>query len=119
MIKRFLTLYERKGWFGIGAFLMLILVVVPIINLWVTETSPFHLSDYLVLLLGKIMCYAIVALAMDLIWGYTGILSLGQGLFFALGGYVFGMHLMRMIGTEGQYGSLLPDFMVFLDWKAY
>ncbi len=119
MVKRFLTLYEKKGWFGIGAFLALILVIAPIINLWVPETSPFHLSDYLVLLLGKIMCYAIVALAMDLIWGYTGILSLGQGLFFSLGGYAFGMHLMRMIGTEGQYGSLLPDFMVFLDWKAY
>lgn len=119
MIKRFLTLYGKKGWLGIGTFLVLILVIVPIINLWVPEASPFHLSDYLVLLLGKIMCYAIVALAMDLIWGYTGILSLGQGLFFALGGYVFGMHLMRMIGTEGQYGSLLPDFMVFLDWKEY
>jgi len=65
------------------------------------------------------MCYCIVAVAMNLIWGYTGILSLGHGLFFALGGYAFGMYLMRMIGREGQYQSDLPDFMVFLDWKAY
>src|ERR1044071_754257 len=65
------------------------------------------------------MCYAICALAMDMIWGYTGVLSLGHGLFFALGGYAMGMYLMRMIGTAGQYGSTLPDFMVFLDWKDY
>ena len=68
-------------------------------------------------LLGKIMCYAIVALAMDLIWGYTGILSLGHGVFFALGGYAMGMYLMRQIGRDGVYRSDLPDFMVFLDWK--
>jgi urea transport system permease protein len=68
-------------------------------------------------LLGKIMCYAIAALAMDLIWGYTGILSLGHGLFFALGGYAMGMYLMRQIGRDGSYKSDLPDFMVFLDWK--
>jgi urea transport system permease protein len=75
------------------------------------------LSDYMVSLIGKIMCLAICALAMDLIWGYTGILSLGHGLFFALGGYVMGMYLMRQIGAEGVYQSELPDFMVFLDWK--
>ena len=80
---------------------------------------PFHLSDYWVTLVGKIMCYAIVALAMDLIWGYAGILSLGHGLFFALGGYAMGMYLMRSIGHDGVYQSDLPDFMVFLDWKAY
>jgi urea transport system permease protein len=68
-------------------------------------------------LIGKIMCYAICALAMDLIWGYSGILSLGHGLFFALGGYMMGMYLMRQIGRDGQYQSDLPDFMVFLDWK--
>ena len=83
------------------------------------QGQPFHLSDYTVALVGKIMCYAIVALAMDLIWGYTGILSLGHGLFFALGGYAMGMYLMRQIGHDGQYQSDLPDFMVFLDWKAY
>ena len=81
--------------------------------------SALHVSDYAVTLGGKIMCYAIVALAMDLIWGYTGILSLGHGLFFALGGYAMGMYLMRSIGREGVYHSELPDFMVFLDWKAY
>ncbi len=69
-------------------------------------------------LLGKILCYAVVAVAMDLIWGYAGILSLGHGLFFALGGYAFGMYLMRGIGRDGSYQSDLPDFMVFLDWKA-
>ena len=83
------------------------------------RTASFHLSDYTVTLVGKIMCYAIVALAMDLIWGYTGILSLGHGLFFALGGYAMGMYLMRSIGHDGVYQSDLPDFMVFLDWKAY
>ena len=80
--------------------------------------SAFHLSAYTVTLVGKIMCYAIVALAMDLIWGYTGILSLGHGLFFALGGYAMGMYLMRPIGRDGEYQSDLPDFMVFLDWKS-
>jgi urea transport system permease protein len=80
--------------------------------------SFFHVSDYAVALVGKIMCYAICALAMDLIWGYTGILSLGHGLFFALGGYMMGMYLMRQIGTDGNYKSNLPDFMVFLDWKT-
>src|SRR5690606_7669696 len=80
---------------------------------------PMHLSAYWVSLAGKIMCYAIVALAMDLIWGYAGILSLGHGLFFALGGYAFGMYLMRQIGSDGQYRSHLPDFMVFLDWKEF
>ena len=86
-------------------------------NLFAPADSPLHLSDYAVALVGKIMCYAIVALAMDLIWGYTGILSLGHGLFFALGGYMMGMYLMRQIGRDGQYKSDLPDFMVFLDWK--
>jgi len=94
-------------------------VVVPLCNLAVPAGSIFHVSDFMVTLIGKIMCYAIVALAMDLIWGYTGILSLGHGLFFALGGYAMGMYLMRSIGHEGVYQSDLPDFMVFLDWKAY
>jgi urea transport system permease protein len=80
--------------------------------------SIWHLSDFAVALVGKIMCYALCALAMDLIWGYTGILSLGHGLFFALGGYVMGMYLMRQIGLDGNYKSPLPDFMVFLDWKT-
>ena len=97
--------------------LALVLVLVPLLNLAVPAGSPFHLSDYAVQLTGKIMCYAICALAMDLIWGYTGILSLGHGVFFALGGYAMGMYLMRQIGRDGNYRSDLPDFMVFLDWK--
>jgi len=79
---------------------------------------PLHISAFWMTLLGKFLCFAMLALAMDLIWGYTGILSLGQGLFFALGGYLFGMYLMRQIGRDGVYQSDLPDFMVFLDWKA-
>jgi len=92
-------------------------LLAPVLNLWVPAGSPLHMSDYAVALMGKIMCYAICALALDLIWGYTGILSLGHGLFFALGGYMMGMYLMRQIGRDGQYQSDLPDFMVFLDWK--
>ncbi|MDI1339479.1 urea ABC transporter permease subunit UrtC [Polaromonas sp.] len=105
---------------GMSAFIVALLLVcalAPVLNLLVPETSLFHMSTYAVALLGKIMCYAIVALAMDLIWGYTGILSLGHGLFFALGGYAMGMYLMRQIGRDGNYKSDLPDFMVFLDWK--
>jgi urea transport system permease protein len=87
---------------------------VPVLHLALPEESPFHVSTYAITLIGKIMCYALVAVAMDLIWGYGGILSLGHGLFFALGGYAFGMYLMRQIGRDG---AELPDFMVFLDWK--
>ena len=111
-------LYGRLGWSALGAAALLLFVVVPVCSLLVPAASPLHLSQYWVTLIGKIMCYAIVAVAMDLIWGYAGILSLGQGLFFALGGYGMGMYLMRQIGREGQYQSDLPDFMVFLDWKA-
>jgi urea transport system permease protein len=113
------ALFGTSGWSGIAAALVLICAVAPLLNLVVPKDSLFHLSDFSVSLIGKIMCYAIVALAMDLIWGYTGILSLGHGLFFALGGYAFGMYLMRSIGLDGVYKSPLPDFMVFLDWKAY
>jgi urea transport system permease protein len=113
------TLLSPRGWTVFAAAALIILVVMPLANLALPANHPLHVSDYLVTLLGKIMCYAIVALAMDLIWGYTGILSLGHGLFFALGGYAMGMYLMRSIGREGVYHSHLPDFMVFLDWKAY
>jgi urea transport system permease protein len=92
---------------------------VPLLNLAVPADSALHLGDFYVSLLGKILCYAICALAMDLIWGYTGILSLGHGVFFALGGYGMGMYLMRQIGRDGQYKSDMPDFMVFLNWKEY
>src|SRR3954464_11664429 len=93
------------------------LVVLPCLYVLVPQNHAVHVSAYTITLIGKIMCYAIVAMAMNLIWGYTGILSLGHGVFFALGGYAFGMYLMRQIGREGQYQSDLPDFMVFLDWK--
>jgi urea transport system permease protein len=106
-----------------GAIIFLIIVggigiAVPILNLLVPPTSAFHVSTYLVSLFGKYACYAILALSIDLIWGYCGILSLGHGAFFALGGYAMGMYLMRQIGTRGVYANpILPDFMVFLNWK--
>jgi len=112
-------LYGTKGWVLLGIFASILFIVFPVLSLQVSDQNSFHLSQYWVTLVGKIMCYAIVAIAMDLIWGYTGILSLGHGLFFALGGYSMGMYLMRQIGREGQYQSDLPDFMVFLDWKEY
>ena len=102
---------------AIGGFAIVAFLVFPIFNLMIPPGHPLHLSAFWVTLAGKIMCYAIVALALDLVWGYAGILSLGHGLFFALGGYGMGMYLMRQIGREGQYQSDLPDFMVFLDWQ--
>jgi urea transport system permease protein len=94
-------------------------VGVPSLALVVPEGHALHLGEFYVSLLGKILCYAICALAIDLIWGYTGILSLGHGLFFALGGYAMGMYLMRQIGRDGQYKADMPDFMVFLNWKEF
>jgi urea transport system permease protein len=93
-------------------------VAVPILNLAVPQASALHMPTYLVALFGKYTCYALLALSIDLIWGYCGILSLGHGAFFALGGYAMGMYLMRQIGTRGVYADpILPDFMVFLNWK--
>ena len=114
---RVLQSLNRRSWLALGFFLVVTLVAVPLLHLLVPPESAFHVSTYAITLCGKIMCYAIVAVAMDLIWGYGGILSLGHGLFFALGGYAFGMYLMRQIGRDGSYQSDLPDFMVFLDWK--
>jgi len=115
-----LSLWERVGVrVGVLAALVAVVVLAPVLNLVVPEGSIFHLSDFGVQLIAKIMCYAICALAMDLIWGYTGILSLGHGVFFALGGYAMGMYLMRQIGRDGQYHMDMPDFMVFLNWKEY
>jgi urea transport system permease protein len=95
-----------------------IAIAVPVLNLAVPQSSDFHVPTYLVALFGKYLCYAILALSIDLIWGYCGILSLGQSAFFALGGYAMGMYLMRQIGTRGVYANpILPDFMVFLNWK--
>ena len=93
-------------------------VIVPALNLLVPQDSVFHISTYTVTLLGKYLCFALLALSVDLVWGYLGILSLGHGAFFALGGYAMGMYLMRQIGDRGVYGNpLLPDFMVFLNWE--
>jgi urea transport system permease protein len=111
-------LMSRTGWAAFLVALIIVCALAPVLNLVVPDGSVFHLSDFAISLIGKIMCYAICALAMDLIWGYTGILSLGHGLFFALGGYAMGMYLMRQIGLDGNYKSGLPDFMVFLDWKT-
>lgn len=96
----------------VGAFL------IPALNMWVAESSPFHVPSYVVTLLGKYLTYALLALSVDLVWGFCGILSLGHGAFFALGGYAMGMYLMRQIGERGVYGNPeLPDFMVFLNWQ--
>jgi urea transport system permease protein len=107
---------------GSALFLVAMAVIaigVPILNLAVPASSAFHVSTYLVALFGKYACYALLALSIDLIWGYCGILSLGHGAFFALGGYAMGMYLMRQIGTRGVYANpILPDFMVFLNWHA-
>jgi urea transport system permease protein len=94
-----------------------LLLLVPLLHLAFPPGHALHLSEFYVGLLGKFLCFAICALALDLIWGFGGILSLGHGLFFALGGYGMGMYLMRQIGRDGQYQSDLPDFMVFLNWK--
>src|SRR4030065_27265 len=99
-----------RGWWRRGGFAAVTLVVIPLLRL-LPPDHALYLSDYYVLLIGKIMCYALVALAMDLVWGYAGILSLGHGLFFALGGYAMGMYLMREIGNEGQYQSHPPEYM--------
>ena len=98
--------------------LALAMVAVPVLNLALPASSPFHVPSYLVVLLGKYVCYALLALSIDLVWGFCGILSLGHGAFFALGGYAMGMYLMRQIGSRGVYGNAdLPDFMVFLNWE--
>ncbi len=98
--------------------LAIIAITIPILNLAVPASSPLHVSTYATALIGKYLCYAMLALAVDLVWGFCGILSLGHAAFFALGGYAMGMYLMRQIGPRGVYGhAVLPDFMVFLNWQ--
>ena len=110
--------YDRGGAILLG-LLVVAAVVVPVCNLYFPEDSPLHMSTYTVTLLGKYLCFALLALSLDLVWGYCGILSLGHGAFFALGGYAMGMYLMRQIGSRGVYGDPeLPDFMVFLNWES-
>jgi urea transport system permease protein len=108
---------RQAGSWLVGVVCVVVGVVTPLLNVLPDPTSALHVPDFFVSVFGKITCYAIVAVAMDMVWGYAGILSLCHGLFFALGGYAMGMYLMRVIGTEGMYRSALPDFMVFLDWK--
>jgi urea transport system permease protein len=99
--------------------LIAVAILVPVLALATPPRSAFHMPPYLVALFGKYLCFALLAVALDLVWGYCGILSLGHGAFFALGGYVMGMYLMRQIGTRGVYADpILPDFMVFLNYKA-
>ena len=105
----------REKW-GLGITAVLLLFVIPALNAFTQEGSFLHVSNFSINLYGKYICYAILALSVDLLWGYTGLLSLGQALFFALGGYMMGMHLMRMIGDLGQYHQPIPDFLVFLGW---
>jgi len=113
----FLQIHSSRGWILTGLITLIGIVVIPVLNLFPPPDSFFHIPDYAVTIMGKYLCYGIVALAMDMIWGYTGILSLGHGVYFALGGYAMGMHLMRTMAGMGVYRSDLPDFMVFLDWK--
>ncbi|MBS7698501.1 MULTISPECIES: urea ABC transporter permease subunit UrtC [unclassified Chelatococcus] len=112
-----LKLVDGKGRIFLG-ILAAVTVLVASSNLMLPPTSPLHVPTYAVSLMGKYLCYALLAVALDLVWGYCGILSLGHGAFFALGGYAMGMYLMRQIGTRGVYGNpVLPDFMVFLNWQ--
>lgn len=100
------------------AILLGVAILVPACNLLLSPDNALHIPTYVMSLMGKYLCYALLALALDLVWGYCGILSLGHGAFFALGGYAMGMYLMRQIGSRGVYGDpVLPDFMVFLNWK--
>ena len=115
----FAQLFEnnRGGKIFLGV-LAALAIIVPVCNLMIPESSALHMSTYTVTLLGKYLTYALLAVALDLVWGYCGILSLGHAAFFALGGYAMGMYLMRQIGDRGVYGNPeLPDFMVFLNWQ--
>src|SRR5215203_7215708 len=117
MTSRTARALDRFTW-AVLCLLAAVAIVVPALNLLTPASSPLHVPTYLVSLFGKYVCYALLALSVDLIWGFCGILSLGHGAFFALGGYAMGMYLMRQIGPRGVYADpVLPDFMVFLNWK--
>lgn len=114
----FAFLYADRGGQIFLGILLLLAVFVPLLNLALPVESAWHVPTWVMSLLGKYLCFALLALSVDLIWGFCGILSLGHGAFFALGGYAMGMYLMRQIGDRGVYGNAeLPDFMVFLNWK--
>ena len=107
---------SKPEWVTLSVACFAVLVLMPALNAFLPTTHPLHISTFTLSLCGKYLCYAILALSVDLLWGYTGLLSLGQCLFFSLGGYALGMHLMLMIGPRGQYHTELPDFMVFLEF---
>jgi urea transport system permease protein len=114
------ALIPQLGRSGLVFLIVLFIIglMVPLLNLYTEPQSILHVPDYVVTLGGKYLCYALLALSVDLVWGYCGILSLGHGAFFALGGYAMGMYMMRQIGARGVYGNAeLPDFMVFLNWQ--
>ena len=118
MITRFLLSNMDKRGYAFLAIVAALGLLVPLANLLIPAGSPFHVSTATMSLWGKYLCYALLAISLDLVWGYCGILSLGHGAFFALGGYAMGMYLMRQIGSRGVYGNpVLPDFMVFLNWQ--
>lgn len=103
--------------FMVGIVAAVVILVLPFLNAFLPVGSALHISDFTINLYGKYFCYAILAISVDMLWGYTGLLSLGQALFFSLGGYMMGMHLMRKIGDLGQYHQAIPDFLVFLGWS--
>lgn len=116
--RRLVALESKRGWSVLLAAVVLGAVAVPLLNTLLPPGHPLHVPTYMVQLLGKFLCYAMLAMALDLIWGFAGVLSLGHGAFFALGGYAMGMYMMRQIGDRGVYGNAgLPDFMVFLNWS--
>ena len=118
VLDRLRQLHSGRAWIAVAVAAFIGCALIPLLNAVPGRGSVLHVPDYLIPLLGKFLCFGIAALAMDLVWGYAGILSLGHALFFALGGYGMGMYLMRAIRGEGVYRSDLPDFMVFLDWKS-
>jgi len=117
MLATLRRMHTSRGWLAVAVTALVGLVLIPLLHSALPPASPLAVSDRLIALLGKFCCYALTAVALDLIWGFTGMLSLGHGVFFALGGYAMGMYLMLAIGKQGVYRSNLPDFMVFLDWK--
>ncbi len=108
---------SKAEYWIVGALAVVGLIVLPSLNAFLPTTHPLHVTSFAMSVYGKYLCYAVLALGVNLLWGYTGLLSLGQGLFFSLGGYALGMHLMLKIGKLGQYKSDLPDFMVFLEFE--
>jgi urea transport system permease protein len=110
------TGWQRWQWLALSIAALVLIVILPCLNAFVPKGSLWHVSNFSITVYGKYLCYAVLALSVNLLWGYTGLLSLGQSLFFSLGGYALGMHLMLMIGKLGQYRADIPDFMVFLEF---